>query len=274
MSVVRPTLSIEDAIIRVIARGAAAHPGVAEPPGLRELLTARFEQGIAEADVRASDIYLAAACIAGDPVALERLDVELLATARAVVARLGIPSEHDEVAQRTRVQLLVRDAAGRCGLARFSGRGALRAFLRTVAVRCALRHLDRRPPATEDSDELVALVPDSRDSAELALLKQRSRDGVRAGFAAALAALSPQERMLLRQHYVDGVSIDALGRIHRVHRSTCARWIEAARVKVLRGIRRHLRATQSLDAADLEITVALVRSQLDLSLSRQLAADE
>jgi hypothetical protein len=81
-----------------------------------------------------------------------------------------------------------------------------------------------------------------------------------------------RERTLLRQHYVDGLGIDRLAPLHQVHRSTCARWIESARGKALRGVRNHLRARLGLDDAELEAAIAMVRSQLDLSLSRHLAS--
>jgi hypothetical protein len=61
-----------------------------------------------------------------------------------------------------------------------------------------------------------------------------------------------------------------LGQLHQVHRSTCARWLEAARIKILRTARSHLRTTLGLDATALDSAIALVRSQLDLSLSRHL----
>jgi hypothetical protein len=53
-----------------------------------------------------------------------------------------------------------------------------------------------------------------------------------------------------------------------VHRATCARWIEAARAKILRGIREHLREALGLGSAELESAIELVRSQLDLGLSK------
>lgn len=68
--------------------------------------------------------------------------------------------------------------------------------------------------------------------------------------------------------------MDVLGPLHQVHRSTCARWIEAARAKVLRGVRSHLRARLGLDDAELDSAIAMVRSQLDLSLSRHLASHD
>lgn len=271
----RSTPPLEDrAIAPLVARGAAGHPGIAEAAGLRALLTECIARGTGDLDARAADLYLAAACIAGDAAAIARLDAGLPEIVRPVLTRLGVPAaDHDEIAQRVRVALVAPDGTGGCGLSRYTGRGELRAYIRAVALRLALKRIEREPaPAADDPSELLAVLPDGNDSPELALLKQRCRDDLRAGFAAALAGLTAHERTLLRQHYVDGLTVDVLGRLHRVHRSTCARWVEAARVKVLRQVRRHLRERLGLDDADLEAAVALVRSQLDLSLARHLAS--
>lgn len=262
-------------IARLIARGAAAHPGIEEAPALRELFATCIVQSVKDLEARAADLYIAAACIAGDPAAIARLDASLPAIIRPVLIRFGMPvSDHDEIVQRVRVALLVRDEAGACGLARYSGRGELGAYLRAVAVRIALKRLEREAQPADDQSQVLALFPDANDSPELALLKQRCHDDLHTGFASALATLAPRERTLLRQHYVDGLTVEVIGRLHRVHRSTCARWIDAARVKILRSIRRHLRAKLGLKAAELETVVALVRSQLDLSLSRHLASHD
>jgi len=278
MSSHRPTqISAGDpGIARLIACGAAEHPGIGEPPALRELLAARIAQGASDLEARAADLYLATACVAGDAAAIAVLDASLPSIVRPALARLGVPaSDDDEIIQRVRVALLARDEAGACGLAGYSGRGELRAYLRAVAVRIALKRLERETaPPSDDQSELLAWLPDANDSPELRLLKQRCRSDLRAAFATALASLSARERTLMRQHYLDGLTVDMLGPLHQVHRSTCARWIEAARVKVLRGIRSHLRASLGLDDRDLDSAVALVRSQLDLSLSRHLASHD
>jgi RNA polymerase sigma-70 factor, ECF subfamily len=114
------------------------------------------------------------------------------------------------------------------------------------------------------------MVPDLADSPELAVLKARCRDELRAAFAEALAALSVRERTLLCAHYLDGMTVDDLGRLHGVHRATAARWLDSARGHVLRGVRRHLRHALGLDRRELASAVGLVRSRLDLSLSRLL----
>jgi RNA polymerase sigma-70 factor (ECF subfamily) len=261
-------------IARLVACGAAEHPGIAEPPALRQRLAACVTACANDLEVRAADLYLAAACATGDAIAITRLDASLPTILRPVLARFGVPvCDHAEIVQRVRIALLVRDPTGACCLADYSGRGDLRAYVRSVAVRVVLKRRERETaPASSDDDDLVALLPSTNDSPELALLKQRCRDDVRAGFASALAALTPRERTLLRQHYVDGLTIDMLGPLHQVHRSTCARWLEAARVKILRGVRNHLRAKLGLEGADLESAIAMVRSQLDLSLGRHLAS--
>jgi len=275
----QPLAPADASVVRLIALGAATHPGVSEPPALRALLAARIAQGSGDLDARAADLYLAMACAAGDRAAIALLDASLPAIVRPALARLGFStSDDDEILQRVRVALLARDAAddtGTCGLARYSGRGELRAYIRAVAVRIACKRVARETLAPAgDPSELLAVLPDTNDSAELRLLKQRCGEDLRAGFASAIAALSPRERTLLRQHYVDGLTIDVLGPLHQVHRATCARWIEAARAKILRGIRRHLRTVLDLDDADLASAVALVGSQLDLSLSRHLASHD
>jgi RNA polymerase sigma-70 factor (ECF subfamily) len=264
--------SDESIVERLVAAGAAEHPGVAEAPGLRALI-ARRATDASDIDARAGDLYLAAACIDGDSAALAILDARLPAIVRPALAKLGVPvSDDDEILQRTRVALLAPDETGARGLAGYSGRGELRAYLRAVAVRIALKRMQRETaPGADDPGELMTLLPDANDTAELQLLKQRYRADLRAAFASAFAALSPRERTLLRQHYIDGLTVDMLAPLHQVHRSTCARWIETARTKILREVRRHLRAALGLDDRELDRAVELVQSQLDLSLSRHLA---
>jgi RNA polymerase sigma-70 factor (ECF subfamily) len=261
-------------IVRLIACGAAEHPGIAEPLALRERLAACLKFCVSDLEGRAADLYFATACAAGDATAIARLDANLPTILRPVLARFGVAlSDSSEIAQRVRIALLVRDQAGTCRLSGYSGRGDLRAYVRSVAVRVVLKRLERETaPASIGDDEIIALLPSPNDSPELTLLKQRYRDDVRGGFACALAALTPRERTLLRQHYVDGLTVDMLGPLHQVHRSTCARWLEAARVKILRGVRNHLRAKRGLNDAELESAIAMVRSQLDLSLGRHLAS--
>ena len=266
--------AVPEAIDTLIAHGTAAYPAVAPIAGLREFVGERADAALAAADVaaRAADLYLAAACVAGDAAAITSLSAMLPAIVRPALARLGLPAgDDDEIVQRVRVALVVPGTTGAPGIAGYSGRGDLRAYIRAVAVRLALKRLEREDrPAPDDDTAVLELLPAAADSPELRVLKERCRADVRTAFGAALATLSARERTLLRQHYVDGLSIDRLAPLHGVHRATCARWIETARGNILRAVRGYLKDTLGLAALELDSMIELVRSQLDLSLARQL----
>lgn len=264
------------AIAALLGHGAAAHPTVVEVAGMRAFIAERAQAAVAASDVaaRAADLYLAAACVAGDGAAIAILSAMLPAVVRPALARLGLPAgDDDEIVQRVRVALVVPGAAA--GIAGYSGRGDLRAYIRAVAVRLALKRLEREDgPGSDDDTAVLELLPAAADSPELRVLKERCRADVRTAFGAALATLTPRERTLLRQHYVDGLSIDRLAPLHGAHRATCARWIETARGNVLRAVRGYLKDTLGLQAVELDSMIDLVRSQLDLSLARQLRSHD
>jgi RNA polymerase sigma-70 factor (ECF subfamily) len=215
------------------------------------------------------DLELAAACVAGDTAAIAALDTALPELVHPVLARVGVaPGDTDEVLQRVRVALLAPGADGAIGLAGYTGRGALKAYIRAVAAKLALKKREREDRASDPIDDLLA---GGDDSPELQVIKDRCRGEIRAAVAAAIELLGERERTLLRQHYVDGLSVDVLGRLHRVHRATAARWLTSARADLLRAIRRHFQSALGMDRRELDSAIGLVRSGLDLSLSRLLA---
>jgi len=75
---------------------------------------------------------------------------------------------------------------------------------------------------------------------------------------------------VLRQHTLDGQSIDRLAALHGVHRATAARWIDAARGTVLAGTQRELIQRLGLNTSELASVIRLIQSQLELSLLRAL----
>ncbi len=262
------------ALDELLAAAQRAYPDVNATARVRELFAARHEAAAAahEPYLRAADLFLAMACAGADPAAIARVDAMLPAILRPALAKIGVvASDDDEIIQRTRVAMLAPAPDRGPGILGYTGRGELRAYLRMVAVRLALKRIEREPaPSPGDDSDLIAFAPDARDSPELALFKQSFRGDLRSAFDSAVAELSPRDRTLLRQHYVDGLSIDKLARIHGAHRATCARWIEAARGSILVSIKRQLRDARGLGPEDLDSAVAAVASHLELSLARQL----
>jgi RNA polymerase sigma-70 factor (ECF subfamily) len=221
--------------------------------------------------VHAADLWIAAACAAGDPRALAAFEERYVIPLGGVLRATGLdPDQIDEVRQELRRKLLVAepdDVAPR--LADYSGRADLRTWLRTAAIRIAIDGMRRRRDVPI-ADEELALVPALADDPELAHMKDRYRDELRATIEQAIAQLTPRDRLLLKYCYVDGLGIDRIGALYDVHRATAARWINAAREALSEGTRALLATRLGVTGSQLRSIARLVESQLDLSIRRLL----
>ena len=214
---------------------------------------------------RAGDLLLAFACAKGDPAALAILEREYFARLPTLLpSRLG--AEASEVVQMVRERMLVPNETGApARIASYGGRGALLGWLRVAAVRLAL-NLQRSRRREVPLDEDVELA--TRASGDLAIddLKRRYRTEFKDAFGAALGALAPRDRLLLRQHYLDRLPMETIGRLHQVHRITIVRWMDAARVALAGATRRELGTRLRVDPEELESILRLLESQMDLSI--------
>ncbi len=222
--------------------------------------------------LRASDLYLACACARCDPAALRAFEEQLLSQVPRFLARLAAPrSLCDEVAQELRAELLVPAADTPPRIAEYSGRGDLAGWLRVVAIRTALRlRKEQKKLAGSDPEDAARPLFGVADP-ELDYLKLRYRAEYEQAFQGALSKLSKRERLYLRLHYVDRLSIDKLGGLYRVHRSTIARRLAAHRQKLYETTRELLRERLRVSDSEFESLLALVRSQLAVSIRGALA---
>lgn len=223
------------------------------------------------------DVYLAAACLARDAAALAIFDRDILAAARGAIGAIDASPEFvDEAVQRLRASLLVGDA-GVPRLAQYGARGPLRAWVGIAAARTALmmrRAQKRAKEVPADSDDWTgSLAMISTNNPELELLKRQYADAFGAALRDAVGELEPRLRAALKLSYVDGLSIDEIGAVYAVHRATAARWIQRACDEVFERTRALLAERLQLSATELDRMTALVRSQLDVSLSQLLPAN-
>ncbi len=253
------------------AAGRAAWPGVAlDEARFGAYVAARVRDDAAVATVHATDLYLTAACVDGDPAALAHFDRAYLAPLAPILGATGLARDQiDEVQQELRKKLLVADG-GPPRLAEFSGRADLRTWVRTAAVRAGIDQVRRRRPVSSDDEELAAL-PAIADDPELLHLKDRYRDELRAALTDSLAALAPRDKLLLKYTYLDGLSVDKVGALYDVHKATAARWIAAAREALAEAAYRALIKRLGVTRSELHSIARLVESQLELSLRRLLA---
>jgi RNA polymerase sigma-70 factor (ECF subfamily) len=211
---------------------------------------------------------LAARCLSYDPEALRALERDYVRQTEPLLKRLGLgPADRDEIRQRLWVRLLVGD---RPRLALFTGNGGLLAFVRAVALRLALDERRRLGDSPEDESVLLG-VADPSQGPELAVMKRMSRAQFRAAFEAALAALTPKQRTILRQTYLDGLSNQAIAHLHGAHRATIFRWTTEARRSLDKHLREELARSLRISAAEIPPFASFLESQLSLSLPRVLA---
>jgi RNA polymerase sigma-70 factor (ECF subfamily) len=222
------------------------------------------------AALHASDLYLACATADGDAAALAAFDVHCLSVVDRALPRLGLDVDMiDEVKQRLRRALLVPER-GPPRIVGFGGRGALRSWVRVLAVHEAWGLL-RASRGRLDAEDRLADLASAGATPELEYLKRMYRCDFERAFRAALQTLSARERTLLRQHFLDGVGINELGALYRVHRATIGRWLERAREAVLAATRSHLMESLGAPRAEIESILRLVLSRVELNLRPLLA---
>jgi RNA polymerase sigma-70 factor, ECF subfamily len=219
------------------------------------------------APLHSEDLAWARALADGDRVALDRYEREMVPMIDAKLRHRGLAADTiAEIQQTLRARLLVGSGDGPA-IARYEGRAALKTWILVSALREAVRMRDKaaREPATED-DALIALA-DRDEASTPATDKLRYREAFRIAFRSALAALTPRDRVLLRMHVLDGLTIDQIAAVQGVHRATAARWIERAREAVSKNVRRDLMKQLGVDPFEADELLRWVQSRVELSLS-------
>ena len=259
----------------LLAEAHAAHPAIALADELFVERVARVwpvTEGEALPSLRAAELYLTAAAGAGDPVAIGLIDTNDFVDARAAVERMGLgKARTDDALQIFRRKLFVSEDGSPPKIVEYGGRGDLRGWLRVGAVREALKIVrsEKREVGLDDA-RLLDEVPAAGRDPELEQMKALYQPAFKRCFEAALAALPVREKNLLRQQALDGLSIDDLATLYHVHRATCARGLEAARVRLFDETRRRLVEDVGIAEGECDSIIRLVQSQLHLTLRRVL----
>jgi RNA polymerase sigma-70 factor (ECF subfamily) len=218
----------------------------------------------AVACARAEDLFLATACAGGDAPAIKALERVHLSRVPQYLGRFDLANHQvNEVRQRLTIRLL---CAPHITIGHYNGTGPLSAWIRTSAVRIALDLLRERQLAEEvDCDFLEATSTAllSTTSPELEVIKEQKRELLRSALHEAFQGLSPTEKTITRLHWIDGLSLEAIARLYRVHRATVARWLLAARSSVLRKVEERLCLKIQLSRSEVRSIVA--NSQRDIS---------
>lgn len=263
--------ALDDELAALITAARAQHPGLQQPDeAFVAYVAARVPDTLAS--LRAGDLWLACGCARGDGAFVAAFRAAFGESMRASIRRVlgGARSAAiDDVEQGLLEVFFVGTEARPGKIAQYAGRGDLRSWAAVVAAREALRLVRREKNDRMASDEPLLALAASGD-AELDPFRGQYRAELGAAFEEAMKALEPRERTLLRQHYLDGLGIDALGALHRVHRATVARWIQKTREKLVDDLRARLTARLALAPQEYDSLVRMVEGQLDRSIGRFL----
>lgn len=247
-----PDLPSPDEAFVAAVEARAAHDGAGAP---------RLEE------LRVDDLFVVHHAVRGQARAVAHV-TSLVAGLRAALRRTGASEQAiADLCAELPADLLAEREGLPPRILGYSGRGPLGAWIRVVAVRTIVerRRKDRREPRSAgEVGERAAATHDP----ELDLLRRRYADELTTAFAASFDRLDADERLLLQQHHVDGLSIDRLAVLHGVHRATAARRVAAARDALFEGVRDILRHELRIGDETFDSIVRLVKSEIEINLDR------
>jgi RNA polymerase sigma-70 factor (ECF subfamily) len=259
---------LSPALQRAIAEGRAAWPELDVPDDVfASYLLARAD-GSEVGELRAGDLYLACACSRGDARALAEFDRLFLSPVEGIVRRVqGAAHLAAEITQVVRARIL-GEASGRRRIDDYQGKGALAGWVRVVAIRLASNA--RRDERTRSRAERMPEPP--LPQFEDALLNARYVGTVNAAFREAFRALPPDDRLLLRMHYADGLNLEQVAATLDFSRATAGRRLVVARARVRDETLRILTDRLGASRSEVESVLRVLGSYLEVSLAALVTA--
>lgn len=259
-----PDVEVSEVELRAYLAGHSTQPGPVHPTGQGS------ETGNPLTII--TDMYLACACARGDDraiAAFRRRYAQAVETVRARF-RSRAPST-DELWSEIEQRLFVRQGDKPARIEEYAGRSELAAWLKVVASRIVLNRMDAEKPESPTDDRLFDGMLVTTASPELAVAAAENRALLKSVFERATGELTPRERRLLRLAFTEGFTIDDIGALYGIHRSSAARWVKDASAALSKHVARIARGELRLSPEQLESLARGFSGSIDLSLARYLA---
>lgn len=220
------------------------------------------------------ELYLAFGCLWGSDEALQIVQQQSESMLQQIVKRFATPPlMPEELQQELWIRLFVSTEKRQAKISTYTGQGPLNAWIRVTAVRACIDYTRTHPhlkreKVTEKQDLLA--LPEQTLDVELDFLKHEYREHFKDAFARGVASLPSRDRMLLRYHVVDGLSIDQLGALFQFHRSTAARHLNQARQRLLEATEEELMKELHISKTEFHSVMRLIQSRWEVSVQRLL----
>lgn len=273
---------LEAKLSRFLAEAKAAHPDLFEERALVEYLALRLPGHLDVASevsrTQAGDLLLASACVRGDEVAIARFEHDFLPLTIAAAKKLSMSDEAaDELCQQVRMKLLVPGAEGAAPkIGNYAGSGALRSWVYATALRTGLNELRRigRAPVPAGDEQLLVAMPDRSDDQELQYMKELYRTAFKKAFRGAIAELEVRLANVLRHYYLDDMTLEQIGKLYRVHKTTVMRWVNRAHAELENATKQHMVSQLELRPSEVESVLRLIQSGIQVGLASVLAPQD
>lgn len=266
---------LERAIVALWEAGAAAWPGVELSRQVFARHLGEHAEGPSPIEslngLSGEELYLACACAQMSSAALKAFERSYLSHTPSFLSRMSpTPSLIDDVKQALREKLFLGKDGEPPKIAGYSGRGSLLTWTRVVAARLALNMKRGKNQQAETGESAIDAVAAVGGDAELDVLQSRYQEEFHKAVKEAFASLTSKQRNILRLHFVNGLSGEKIGAVFRVHQTTVARWLAAAREDVLTTTKSLLRQRLKVRDEELDSIVRGLQSRLDLSMTALL----
>ncbi|HEY6176314.1 MAG TPA: hypothetical protein VIX73_17785 [Kofleriaceae bacterium] len=249
-----------------------------EPHMFAAFVAARLSPGpqrAAEVQRHAADLYLACGCALRMPGAVRSFEAMLRSEIGDALRHMNLQSAVIEDVYQTTLERVIVGEPGRAPrIADYAGHGALRGWTRVVVTRIALDALRSRKPEVPLENAIVDPPAGDASNPEMSCWKDSFCPSVKTAFDRAMQSLTAEERLLLRQRFVDGLSMGQLATLYRKHRITMLRRVNG----ILNSVRIRMQAILERDLGCGSCTavsiVNLALSRANLSVLRYLAPPE
>lgn len=198
---------------------------------IRRLEAGQLAYGQVQANVL-EEVCLAQALENGENEAAKTFEEEYMPVVRGIASRAGGAAAVDAT-ENFAAELILPRADRPSRLSTFHGRTPLSSWLRVVILNDWVSRKRKRQPINVELPEAVVPVVDNNE-----LDQQECEHLLRPIFRSAVAAISQQDRLLLKMLILDGVSQQQLAKCFSVHSGTLGRRRQQAAGAILNHVRK------------------------------------
>ena len=214
-----------------------------------------------------NDLYLACACSRGDSIAIQEFERTYFPFIRSALKTLNLPQDKsDDFRQSFFEKLFVTGTNNIPKITQYMGEGDLRSWTCVAAFRHALNMIRKTEKTCSFESVAHKNIDLLSENQELGYMKQLYKNEFQQAFSKAIDSLSGQEQTILRYFLLDQLTLEQIGIIYDVEKSTISRWMAKIRKKILSVTRKELSSKLDVDRRQFNSIVALIQSQLDISI--------